>query len=81
MGTRSRVKVVGYQWQSDVAPLSHETEATALLDAARAAGVVSQWDADTGWRCVWVHGWPGADLRAVRDQLAAWWGPSLPLGR
>ena len=74
---RSRTRVVGYTWQSLGAPLIHEDEATVLLNRALAAGVVSQWDADTSWHCVWLNGWPGADLRAVRDQLAAWWGPSM----
>lgn len=74
---RSRTRVVGYTWQSLGAPLTHEDEATALLNRALAAGVVSQWDADTSWHCVWLNGWPGADLRAVRDQFVAWWGPSM----
>lgn len=77
MGTRSKVCTVGYTWSS-AAGLSHEAEATALLNRALRDGVVSQWDGDTSWHCVWFNGWPGPRLRAVRDQLRAWWGKSEP---
>lgn len=75
---RSRSRVVGYEWTSPD-PLPRHEDAERLLRQAEARGVVSQWDSDPGWRVVWMTGWPGADLRAARDQLAAWWG--RPTGR
>ena len=77
MGLKSRTKTVSYQWHSPKG-LSHEPEATAALAAAQRAGVVAQWDGDTSWHTVWLTGWPGAELRALRDRLTAWWGPSQP---
>jgi hypothetical protein len=73
---RSRVRVVTYLWESE-APMP---EAEALLDKAQRAGVLTLWDADPGWRVVWIQGPPGEDLRRVRDALTAQRG-ARPLGR
>ena len=68
-----RTRVVSYYWQS-AAPLP---EKEALLARALRTGVLTDWDADPGWRVVWIQGPPGAALRAVRDSLAAAWGRTV----
>ena len=65
-----RTRVVTYRWEGpDPLP-----EREALLAQAQRAGTLTVWDADPGWRVVWIQGPPGPALRAVRDALAAAWG-------
>lgn len=69
-------RTVGYSWQHGDPLPEHEAAEREILRAVE-AGTVLQWDADPGWRCVWLTGRPGADLRRLVDGLRARWGPSL----
>lgn len=72
---QSKVRVVTYRWESEE-PL---VEADAILRRAKRTGVLTDWDADPGWRVVWIQGRPCEALRLVRDVLSAQWG--RPVGR
>lgn len=63
---RSAVRTVGYALTG---PLN-DALAERMLAQARAAGIVSQFDAGRG-SFLWFNGWPGPALRAFRDRLAA----------
>lgn len=68
-------RTVSYSWGPREASLPRTSEAAAerLLDAAKAAGVVRDWDADTGWRSLWIVGRPGPALRELRRKLSGLW--------
>lgn len=66
-------RTVSYSWGPREHSLPDSEEAARLLQRAHRDGVVSQWDADTGWRSLWFVGRPGPKLRALRRALWRLW--------
>lgn len=64
---KSKSRIVGYRFEGHFDQLAAEK----VLQRAEKAGVITQgvakMYADGG--VVWFDGWPGAELRAVRDQI------------
>lgn len=59
-----RARTVGYRFEGDF----EEGPVGRVLERARAAGVVTEFDTGRG-RVVWFNGRPGAALRAVRAEV------------
>ena len=64
-------RVVGYRFGGDI----DVARVAALLDRARAIGVVTQFDstksAERGKDVVWFNGPPGPAMRKLRDEVGA----------
>jgi hypothetical protein len=61
---RAGTRAVGYRFEGDF----DEAVAEGILLAARKTGVVTEYDTGRG-HVVWFNGFPGAELRKVRDQV------------
>jgi hypothetical protein len=61
---KSRSRTVGYHYTGDFS----ESEVEPILEKARDAGVVTEFDTGRGRIC-WFNGHPGPELREVRDQV------------
>lgn len=68
-------RTVSYSWgpREGSLPRASEEAAERLLAAAKAAGTIRDWDADTGWRSLWIVGRPGKALRELRRKLLGLW--------
>ena len=66
---RSSSRVVQYRLHSPTGTLD-DSLAETLLAAARAAGIVTNYDAGRG-HDLWWEGPPGAAMRAFRDEMNA----------
>ena len=64
---KAKTRVVGYQWIPE--RQLDETRLERVLGRALQEGVISQYDTGRG-HFVWMNGWPGASLRALRDAVS-----------
>lgn len=67
---RSGSRCVGYKFGFDSQIEFAESEMEKVLEAAKKAGVVTEFDTGRG-NCVWFNGYPGKEMREVRKQVLA----------